>query len=107
MFDRPSRNNTVPDSLFKSLGSTQFMAEKLVEIRLSLEIKLRRALRSGKCRNVLIDSFQRPSIVEVAVLPLSHDQAGHQVMNRLTRNIAIPLFFIFNRNKYIKSEKYF
>ena len=93
MFDQPSRNNTVPDSLLQSLGSTLFMAENLVEIRLSHEIKLRRALRSGRCRSVLIDSFQRPSIIEVALLQLSHDQAGHQVMNRLTHSIAIPLFY--------------
>ena len=73
MFDRPSRNNTVPDFLFKILKSTIFLEERLVGIRLSHEIELLLALHSDRFRTVLTNNFQRPSFIKVEVLLLSHD----------------------------------
>ena len=72
MFDRPSRNNTVPDFLFKILKSTIFLEERLVGIRLSHEIELLLALHSDRFRTVLTNNFQRPSFIKVKVLLLSH-----------------------------------
>ena len=91
MFDRPSRNNTVLDSLFQSLGSTIFQVEIPVETRLSHEIKHLQVLHSGRPRSVPIDSFRRLTFIEAEAPQLFHDLASQLVMNRLARNIAIPL----------------